>query len=84
MADRVTRVGQTNTSNIPQNPATNETLLAVAGFVTDHFDWVGVTENADNDVMVYKHGGSGGTTVATVTVTYTSATKTSILNIAKT
>jgi hypothetical protein len=81
MADRTTQVGLDNTSDVPINPATDETLQAVAGLVTAHYDNLAITENSDNDVIVYKHG---VTTVATVTVVYTSSAKTSISTITKT
>lgn len=84
MADRPTRVGVNDASFIPTSPATEGTAQAIAGFVTSHYDYVGATYNVDNDVFLYKHGGSGGISVATITVQYSDATKTVISSIAKT
>ncbi len=52
------------------NPATNETLSAIAGLVTSAYDYTSITRNAGNYItsMVFKTGGSGGTTVATLTI----------------
>lgn len=52
--------------------------------VTESFDYIEVTEGATTDVFVYKTGGSSGTTVATVTVTYTTSDKDILDNIART
>ena len=49
------------------------TLVKVA------YDYIDVDESGGTtDVFTYKSGGSGGSTVATVTVTYTDATKQNI------
>ena len=52
--------------------ATEETLLGVAGLVAEAYDYIIVTRNANLDIAtaVFKTGGSSGTTVATLTLTY--------------
>jgi hypothetical protein len=63
---------------LQQSPGTSnttvETLLeAIAGLVTQPFDYVVVvTKNAAGDPtqVVYKSGGAGGVTVATLNITY--------------
>ena len=48
------------------------------GLVTVPFDYISLSETSTTDVYTYKNGGSGGTTVATVTITYTDSTKCTI------
>ena len=56
--------------------ATEETLQAVAGLVTEPFDYIALTYVAAGDgigevqTAIFKTGGSGGTTVATLTLAY--------------
>lgn len=52
------------------NPATNETLSAIAGLVTSAYDYTGITRDVSGYIteVVFKTGGSGGTTVATLTI----------------
>lgn len=51
-------------------------LNAIAGFVTNGYDYIALTYvSAGNgagqiETATYKTGGSGGTTVATITLTY--------------
>lgn len=56
------------------------------GFLSDvEFDYIAATyPSSTQEVYTYKAGGSGGTTVATITVNYTDANKTSISSVAKT
>ena len=63
--------------------ATEETLQAVAGLVPDAYDYISLSYTGSNLTgVVFKTGGSGGTTVATLTLVYdgsdnlTSVTKT--------
>lgn len=52
--------------------------------VTEVFDYISATYPlATQEVYVYKTGGSGGTTVATITVNYVDATKNEVLNVTK-
>lgn len=53
--------------------ASETTLTAVAGFLTEPYDYMDVTSiNAAGDplIIVYKSGGAAGTTVRTLTLTY--------------
>jgi hypothetical protein len=58
------------------NAATEETLQAIAGLVPDAYDYIALTYVAagngagEIETVVYKTGGSGGTTVATLTLAY--------------
>lgn len=66
------------------NPATEETLESVAGFNIPAYDYVGVAyPDTVTEVFTFKTGGSGGTTVGTLTVVYTSATKENLLSVTK-
>lgn len=48
------------------------------------YDYIGVTyPAADTEVFTFKTGGSGGTTVATITVVYTSSAKTDLLSVTR-
>lgn len=63
------------------NPSTHHLLVEVAGSLvagTD-YDFIDVQQTSPTvETFVYKLGGSGGTTVRTVVVTYTSSTKADI------
>lgn len=53
--------------------------------VSEVYDYLAVTyPTTASEQYVYKSGGVGGTTVATVLVTYTDATKTVLTSVAKT
>lgn len=52
--------------------------------VASAWDYTALTEAATTDTWVFKTGGSGGSTVATVVITYTDATKATISNVTKT
>lgn len=58
------------------NVATQETLQSIAGLVTASYDYIALTYVAEGNgigeigTVVYKTGGSGGTTVATLTLAY--------------
>lgn len=55
------------------------------GLIIPAHDYVSVAyPNATTEVFTYKVGGSGGTTVATVTLTYTDSTKESLSTVEKT
>lgn len=52
--------------------------------VNEAFDYISVAyPTSSSEVYTYKTGGSGGTTVATVTVTYTDSTKENIQSVEK-
>lgn len=59
-------------------------LGAGSGLVPQAFDYISYTSASTTDTYVYKTGGSGGTTVATVTVTWTDSTKTVLSTVART
>lgn len=48
------------------------------------YDYIALTQASTTDTFVFKTGGSGGTTQATVVVTYTSSAKTTLDNVTKT
>lgn len=59
-------------------------VLSIDGFTIPPFDYIAVTYPlTTREVYTYKTGGSGGATVATVTVNYTDATKSTLLNVSK-
>lgn len=66
--------------------ASNQSLnVNVSGtLVSEAFDYIAVAYPlATQEVYTYKMGGSGGDTVATLTINYVDATKAQILNVAK-
>lgn len=55
------------------------------GFVSEAYDYIDVDESgATTDVYTFKTGGSSGTVVATVTITYTNSSKGNINYVEKT
>jgi hypothetical protein len=69
------------------DPATGRILVSAvggAGLVTTTYDYISLASGSTTDVYTYKLGGAGGVTVATVTITYTDNTKSTILTLAKT
>jgi len=84
----------TNLQTIATNSATQATedkqddiiaeLQNLTGFEIPAYDYIAVTyPTTTQEVYVYKTGGSGGATVATITVNYTDTTKEYITNITK-
>lgn len=58
---------------------------AISSLTPSEYDYISVTyPSATQEVYVFKNGGSGGTTVSTVTLNYTDSTKESLSNAAKT
>ena len=56
----------------------------IAGLSLPEFDYIEATYPlTTQEVYTYKLGGSGGSTVAVVTVNYTDATKANLLNVEK-
>lgn len=79
----VTRIE--NASGTVINPATEDTLKLIPGLSIPEYDYVAVTyPSGTQEVYVFKTGGSGGATVATVTINYVDSTKANLLNVAKT
>lgn len=74
-----------NASGTLINPATEETLESVAGFNIPKYDYIGVTyPTTSSEVYTFKTGGSGGTTVGTLTLVYSDAvTKAILLSVTK-
>ena len=80
-------------SSLPTGAATSAkqdtqtTLLqGIAGFTVTGYDYIGATyPNTSTEVYTYKTGGSGGSTIATITVVYSDAvTKQIITSVTKT
>ena len=71
MSDKTTQIKLVDSGAVPISPASEETLLAIAGLVTDAYDYIDLSYTGSNLTgVVYKTGGSGGTTVATLVLTY--------------
>lgn len=71
--------GLLDTSGVTVN--TKETT----GLVPFAFDYIGANySGSDYDVYTYKTGGVSGTTVATITVTWTDATKSVLVSVIRT
>ncbi len=65
--------------------ATEETLLKVPGLSIPIYDYVSVDyPTATTEVYTFREGGSGGVVVATVTITYTDASKSDLSTVEKT
>ncbi|HNQ21212.1 MAG TPA: hypothetical protein PKI46_09145 [Bacteroidales bacterium] len=63
---------------------TNETLKTSNGLALPLYDYVSVAyPDTETEIYTYKTGGSGGTTVATVTIVYTDATKENLDSVTK-
>lgn len=60
------------------NPVFTTSGLGVIGY-----DYVALTQASTTDTYVFKVGGSGGSTIATLTITYTDSTKAILDNVAK-
>jgi len=59
-------------------------LIISSGAGIPTWDYASLTEAATTDTWVFKTGGSGGTTVKTIVITYTSSSKATISNITST
>jgi len=58
---------------------------SLPGMQVPSSDYIGVAyPDSETEVYTYKTGGSGGTTVATITVVYSDSSKTVLSSIAKT
>lgn len=82
LLDRTPALGRAAASaSVPQVLATEDaaTLASIAGLAIPAHDYVGLTYTGDNLTgVVYKTGGSGGTTVGTLTLAYSGAVLTSV------
>lgn len=54
------------------------------GFGVPSYDYVSQSQASTADTWTFKTGGSGGTTVAIITINYVDSTKATISNVAKT
>lgn len=59
-------------------------MLPVSGLIPGAWDYLTLTPASTTDTYVLKSGGSGGTTVCTITITYTDSTKATISTVART
>ncbi len=58
--------------------------LIAPGFSLPSYDYIGVTyPTTSSEAYAYKRGGAGGTLIATLTVTYTDATKEVLSSVTK-
>lgn len=58
--------------------------LMTSSLVPEKWDYTALVQAATTDTWTFKTGGVSGTTVATVTITYSDATKAVISNVART
>lgn len=64
---------------------TSTRLGGLGKLVTEPFDYIGAAyPDTVTEVYTYKTGGSGGTTVATITVVYTDSSKNFVSTVART
>jgi hypothetical protein len=60
-------------------------VVNFGSLITDSYDYVSVAYPlATSEVYTFKTGGAGGTTIATVTLVYTDATKANLSTVTKT
>ena len=64
--------------------ATEATLAKIPGISIPIHDYISLAQNTTQDIWSFKTGGSGGTLVSTITVTYVDSTKAVISTVAKT
>jgi len=64
--------------------ATGNQITAFSGMGLPTYDAVQLTQDATHDYWTFYTGGLGGTLVATITITYTDATKATISTVVKT
>lgn len=66
------------------NPITPGNPLPIAdAFLPDKYDFASLSQATTTDTWTFKTGGASGTVVATVTITYTTSSKTIISTVAK-
>lgn len=59
-------------------------IMQLNSLVPRAWDFIAYTATSTTDIYIYKSGGSAGTVVATITVTWTDATKTTLSTVART
>lgn len=58
---------------------------SVNGMLTESYDYLSINySTSTQEIYTFKSGGSGGTTVATLTINYTDSTKNNISTVEKT
>jgi hypothetical protein len=79
-------MGNINSTHVTvDSAATNPVVTAeTTGIIPVPYDYIGVVAGSTTDVYSYKSGGASGVLVATVTVTWTDATKTQISSVLRT
>jgi hypothetical protein len=76
MSKITSKVGLLDSLEASINPATEESLEKLIGFEIPAYDYIALTYVAagngagEIETVVYKSGGSGGSTVATLTLAY--------------
>ena len=93
-ADATVQATNTKLDTLVAKDFSTETTLAAlktsvearasGSLVPAAFDYIGYTSGATTDTYVYKTGGAGGTTVKTITVSFTDATKAVLSSVAAT
>ena len=69
---------------VNEHDETARAKRVVTGFSIPPYDYISVAyPDSVTETYIYKSGGSGGTTVATITVVYTSSTKDSLSSVTK-
>jgi len=81
-ADAAWVSGSGSVVSLLKNVAT--TAAKIPGLSIPIHDYLALTAGATTDTWTFYTGGSGGTLVATVTITYTDGTKAVIANVART
>lgn len=89
-ANRVPLLGAASSTDgttpvvVEADPVTHALVTVNGGILVRSYDYIGVTyPDGMTEVYVYKTGGSGGTTVATVTIVYTDTTKANISSVTR-
>lgn len=83
---RTDSVGVKNIAGTQVNPATEETLLGIAGLLPVAYDYISRNWNGETftEVWAFKTGGSGGTIVSTITIVYDDVNMSNIVSVQKT
>jgi len=68
----------------PTNSTIDRMVQPAVGIITIPYDYVALTQATLTDTYVFKKNGAGGTTVATVVITYTDSGKGTISTVVKT
>lgn len=80
----VDSIGFTDSTTVAVDASTHEMLTqSVQGLNINGYDYLSLAQNATQDIYTYKVGGAGGTTLATVTITYTDNTKQTLQTVVK-